>query len=224
MHALLFAAALAAAPLPDASLRARFDTYVGPAIAGAPGCYRVDDRYAACAQTMASGELRSIAVQPRAWVLDDEEFDLDRSLTNPAFLEIVSRLNGIAPIGDYRPGSEPAVSAINNSAYVMWESWGDAAIRKVVNGDDSIRSFTVVFYRPVRGRVVHHDERCSRTPGAAEKERAFMIGCDDSVDVGPRYLSIDNGRYLLAPEAWRDYCAGEEVAVMAAGLDDVDEP
>ena len=81
----------------------------------------------------------------------------------------------------------------------------------------------LIFYRSVRGRVVHRDQRCNRTPPATGEERLFMIDCDDRVEVGPRYLSIDNSRFLLAPEEWRDYCAGEEVEVMAADLEHRDE-
>jgi hypothetical protein len=221
MQALLLAAAvLAASPRADAALRERFAKQIGPAIAGAPDCYGVDDRYAACLTTGAGGELRSISVRPRAWLLEGEEFDRDRSLTNPEFLEIVSRLNGIAFIGGYRPGSAPAVVAVTNLSYTSWESWTGAAIEKGLNvWDASVLDFTVIFYQPVRGRVVHRDQRCNRTPTTAEKERAFMLDCDDRVSVGPRYLSIDNGSFLLAPEEWRDYCEGEEVAVMAVDLD-----
>src|SRR5207253_444771 len=109
--------------------------------------------------------------------------------------------------------------------YTTRGSWTGAVIEQSLNTwDESILCFDVIFYRPVRGRVVHRDERCSRTPPATEEERIFTLECDDHVEVGPRYLSIDNGWFLLGPEEWRDYCAGEEVEVMAADLEHWNEP
>jgi hypothetical protein len=219
MQALLLAAVLAStAPLADAALRARFEQYVGPAIADAAGCYAGDDRYVACVQSASSGEVWSIVVVPRAWRTGGD-FDREQALTPSEYLGLLSRIDCAVPIGPYRPGSEPLVNAVTNLRFITWESWGAAAIEKNVNlGDDAVISFRVIFYRPVRGVVFHHDPRCDWKP-VTEMDRLLFF-CDEHVDTGPRYLSIDNARFLLAPSEWRDYCPGQEVEVLAADLDD----
>lgn len=219
MHALLFAAMLAAA---DPDLGARLAQFVGAPAADAPGCYDVNARYVACVVKDDVGNLRRIRVQPRAWLHDGEEFDFDRSLSMAEYLDVVSRLQHAVSFGAPWRDSSAEVSVIMNLAYDVREWWTAAVVVRSVNLRDegTVREFTVFFFSPVHGRIVRYDERCNRKgPPTNAEQLIFEIEPRCEPEIGPSVVSIDNRDYTLAPAERRCYLPGETVEVLAVDLD-----
>ncbi|MEA2569886.1 MAG: hypothetical protein QOI24_1887 [Acidobacteriota bacterium] len=208
MSAIFLVLAMAAAPARGEA----FARYLGPAIDGKPNCYAVGDRYAACVASDTSG-LRRINVEPRAW-LTHEEFDRDQALSHAEFLDIMTKLGRAVDVGAYQPDVAPQTNAITNGLYASIEEWTNAAVRKwIVDGKGTVLSFDVMFYRSVSGSV--RMTSCQRVIDYG-KERPESDCLEPAL--GPKYVTIDNEGYVVAPRDRRKFKPNEAVDIHAADL------
>ena len=92
-------------------------------------------------------------------------------------------------------------------------------VQKNVDLDESVWSVKVLLFHRARGRVVFFDPRCTSTlaPRADDPLDGLEPQCEP--DIGPRYLSIENRTYALAPGERRCFLPGETVDVLAVDFD-----
>jgi hypothetical protein len=196
-----------------AAAPARGEAFVrnlGPAIEGKPDCYAVGDRYAACAKFDKAGELRRINVEPRAW-MTHEEFDRDKALSHAEYLDVITKLGRAVDLGEYQPGGAPHVNAITNGLYASIEEWTNAVVRKwIVDGEGTVLSIDVMFYLRVSGSV--RMTSCRRVIDYAND-----TDCQE-IALGPKYVTIDDEDYVVAPRDRRKFKAGELIDIYAADL------
>lgn len=200
---------------------------LGPRIDGKENCYAVNDRYAACLQYAFDGTLERIDVRPGVRLAGpDAEFDRRRDSLCPAeYKEILSRLKKLRDFGrDFTPPFR--VGTVTNFHYDLWETWEHAIIQTWYNDylddtDNTIISFNVRFYEPVRGRIDRTVEPECADDYCWPDDNDFLAGVRPFCPgTGPTRVTIDGRDYDVAPMDQDRFRSGELVTIHGARIRD----
>jgi hypothetical protein len=176
-----------------------FECEVGPRHAATTNCFRISGRYVACYHLSEQKSLEQVSVVPEDW-LGEEQFDRERSLSPGEFLQILSQISKIRPVGRLVSPDRALARAVLNNVYGDDEEWENALVKKYVNDwDDSVLSFTVIYYRSISGKVEwYQPPDC--TPDAV---LGAPLDCRDP-SVGPIYLSVNGHDYFFGSDGAED--------------------
>lgn len=190
--------------------KSRFSSEFGKASSAAPNCYRANDRYVACFNLWDGGELAQVSVVPEEWI-GNGSFDREGSLSKGEYLDILAKVSRIRPLGTHVSEDRALAYAVTNGGYTSDDEWEEAVVSRFVNaGDETVRSFAVLYFAKVGGEVVWNRPADCQPVG----DLGLPFGCREP-ELGPVFLSIDGSDYHLAPSDQKLYLVGQKVDVMA---------
>lgn len=190
--------------------KSQFGSEFGKFGSAAPNCYRANDRYVACFNLWEGGKLAQVSVVPEEWI-SDGSFDREGSLSKGEYLDILARISRIRSLGTHVSEDKALVYAVTNGGYTSDDEWEEAIVSRFINaGDETVRSFAVLYFAEVGGEVVWNRPKDCQPVG----DLGLPFGCRDP-ELGPVFLSIDGSDYHLAPADQKLYLVGQKVHVMA---------